>query len=219
MMPQQPALTRADLKTPKAAAIAGLLFSILLMAIFLLLRLAASADPSEPGTWLIGNARQITWAVNLVPFAGVAFLWFIGVLRDRLGEQEDRFFATVFFGSGLLFLGMLLILAAFTGGLVAAFEAQPHAMIDSATFYFVRSAIYSIANIYMAKMAAVFMMTTSMVAIYTAIAPRWLAIVGLTLAPLLLFGSSYLTWLFIAFPLWVMLISASVLRDNFRPPS
>jgi hypothetical protein len=30
-----------------------------------------------------------------VPFAGIAFLWFIGVLRDRLGEFEDRFFATV----------------------------------------------------------------------------------------------------------------------------
>ena len=43
--------------------------------------------------------------MNLIPFAGIAFLWFIGVLRDRLGEQEDRFFATVFFGSGLLFLG------------------------------------------------------------------------------------------------------------------
>jgi hypothetical protein len=41
-------------------------------------------------------------AVNQVPFAGIAFLWFIGMLRDRLGEFEDRFFATVFFGSGLL---------------------------------------------------------------------------------------------------------------------
>jgi len=42
-----------------------------------------------------------------LPFAGIAFLWFIGVLRDRLGELEDRFFATVFLGSGLLFLAML----------------------------------------------------------------------------------------------------------------
>jgi lauroyl/myristoyl acyltransferase len=45
--------------------------------------------------------------MNLVPFAGIAFLWFIGVLRDRLGEFEDRFFSTVFLGSGLLFLAML----------------------------------------------------------------------------------------------------------------
>jgi hypothetical protein len=26
-------------------------------------------------------------ALNLVPFAGLAFLWFIGVLRDRLGQS------------------------------------------------------------------------------------------------------------------------------------
>lgn len=45
--------------------------------------------------------------MKLVPFAGIAFLWFIGVLRDRLGQLEDRFFATVLFGSGPLFLGTL----------------------------------------------------------------------------------------------------------------
>ena len=54
-------------------------------------------------------------ALNLVPFAGIAFLWFIGVLRDRLGKAEDRFFATVFFGSGLLYLGMLFSAAALIG--------------------------------------------------------------------------------------------------------
>jgi hypothetical protein len=54
-------------------------------------------------------------ALYLVPFAGIAFLWFIGVLRDRLGELEDRFFATVFFGSGLLFLAMLFASAAVAG--------------------------------------------------------------------------------------------------------
>ena len=53
-----------------------------------------------------------------MPFAGVAFLWFIGVLRDRLAQLEDRFFATVFFGSGLLFLAMLFAAAAVIGAVV-----------------------------------------------------------------------------------------------------
>jgi hypothetical protein len=38
----------------------------------------------------------------LAPFAGIAFLWFIAAIRSQLGEREDRFFATVFLGSGLL---------------------------------------------------------------------------------------------------------------------
>src|SRR5215510_2290650 len=110
--------------------------------------------------------------------AGIAFLWFIGVLRDRLGEREDRFFATVFFGSGLLFLGMLFIAAAIVGALLMAFAARPAELINSAAFHFARAVAYGIVNIYMIKMAGVFMISTSTVAIYTGFAPRWLAILG-----------------------------------------
>ena len=62
-------------------------------------------------------------ALNLIPFAGIAFLWFVGVVRDRVGEREDRFFATVFLGSGLLFVAMLFVGAAVAGGLIAG-QAQ-----------------------------------------------------------------------------------------------
>ncbi|KAF0961121.1 hypothetical protein MLGJGCBP_05780 [Rhodococcus sp. T7] len=54
-----------------------------------------------------GNS-QIAAALFLAPIAGIAFLRFIGVLRDRFGDLEDRFFATVFLGSGLPFAGGLL---------------------------------------------------------------------------------------------------------------
>ena len=117
-------LVRANLRTPKAAAIAGMLFSLLLIAVFSLLRISVPADPQEPGSWLRTNSNTIALALNLVPFAGIAFLWFIGVLRDRLGALEDRFFATVFLGSGLLFLSMLFTAAAAVGGILMAFAAQ-----------------------------------------------------------------------------------------------
>jgi len=52
-----------------------------------------------------------------VPFAGIAFLSFIGILRDRLGQLEDRFFTTVFLGSGLLFAAMRFASGAVTGGI------------------------------------------------------------------------------------------------------
>src|SRR5271170_6190322 len=107
--------TTAGLRTPAAAAIAGLLFSFLLLAAFVLLRISVPLDPQEPGSWLHANSDNVGLAMNLVPFAGIAFLWFIGVLRDRLGQSEDRFFATVFFGSGLLFLGTLFLASATAG--------------------------------------------------------------------------------------------------------
>ena len=212
-------LTRANLKTPKAAAIAGMLFSMLLIAAFWLLRTSIPADPQESGAWVRGNPGSVALALNLLPFAGIAFLWFIGVLRDRLGQQEDRFFATVFFGSGLLFLAMLFTSAAIMGAILIAFAMQPEELIGSATFHFARAAAYSLVNVYMIKMASVFMITTSTVAIYTGIAPRWLSILGLALALILLFGSFYISWSFLVFPLWVFLVSASILSDSLRQTS
>lgn len=212
-------LTRANLKTPKAAAIAGIVFSVLLIVVFWLLRTSIPADPQEPGSWLHSNSRSVVLALNLMPFAGIAFLWFIGVLRDRLGQQEDRFFATVFFGSGLLFLAMLFTAAAIVGAIVIAFATEPEELIGSATFHFARAAAYSLVNVYMIKMASVFMITTSTVAIYTGIAPLWLAVLGYGLSLALLFGSYYFSWSFLVFPLWVLLISASILKDSLRPAS
>ena len=188
MMPTN-SLTHGASKTPKAAAIAGILFALLIIVVFALLRLSVPADPHEPGSWLRRDSEVVALALNLVPFAGIAFLWFIGVLRDRLGKAEDRFFATVFFGSGLLYLGMLFSAAALIGGLIMAFAAQPKELIDSATFHFDRAAVYNIVNIYLTKMASVFMMTTSTVALYTGLTPRWLAYLGYAMSLLLLFGS------------------------------
>src|SRR6516165_11589046 len=213
-MTQTHVLTREDLRTPKAAAIAGMLFSLLTVAIFCLLWNSVPADPQEPGLWLTTNSNAVTLGLNLMLFAGIAFLWFIGVLRDRLGEKEDRFFATVFFGSGVLFLAMLFTSAAMVGAILTAFALQPEQLMGSATFHLARAAAYSLVNVYMIKMASVFMITTSTVAIYTGIAPRWLAVLGFALALILLFGSFYISWSFLVFPLWVFLLSACILRDS-----
>lgn len=207
-------LTRPRLKTPRAAAIAGILFSVLLIAVFGLLRVSVPADPHDAGAWLSREPRTVVIALNLVPFAGIAFLWFIGVLRDRLGAAEDRFFATVFFGSGLLYLAMLFCAAALAGAVIVAFAARPREIIDSALFHFARAAVYDLVNIYMTKMACVFMISTSTVAIRTGFAPNWLALSGYGMAALLLLGSYYVSWGFVVFPLWVLMASVYILVDN-----
>jgi len=210
--------TRARLKTPKAAAIAGIAFSVLLIAILWLLRRSVPADPLDTGAWIATDSDTVVVALNLVPFAGVAFLWFIGVLRDRLGEQEDRFFATVFFGSSLLFLAMLFAAAAIAGAvmLLAANASEPDRLINSPIFHFARATVYIIANAYATKMACVFMVSTSTVVIRTAIAPRWIAILGFVLACILLVGSYYMSWTIVVFPVWVLLLSIHILIYNLR---
>jgi hypothetical protein len=137
------------------------------------------------------------------------------VLRDRLGQEEDRFFASVFFGSALLFLAMLFATAAI-GGAVILLGSSTRAddLINSETFRFARATAYIFMNVYAVKMAAVFMISTSTLIIYTAIAPRWIAFLGYLLAVGLLIGSYYIRWSFAVMPLWVFLISIYILLDN-----
>ena len=214
-MAENVALTHARLKTPKAAAIAGIVFSILLFAIFWLLRRSIPADPLEPGAWLAAERGTITFALNLIPFAGVAFLWFIGVLRDRLGEMEDRFFATVFFGSALLFLAMLFVAAALIGSVMLVASISESAELNSsASFRFARAAAFIVANVYAAKMAAVFMFSSSTVIVFTGIAPRWIAYLGFVLALTVLIGGQYIGWSLAVLPVWVLVISGHILMDN-----
>jgi hypothetical protein len=209
-MTDEHGLTRANFKTPKAAAIAGILFCILFVAVLWLLRMSVPTDPLEAGEWLRTSSGRAALALNLVPFAGLAFLWFIGVLRDRLGSREDRFFATVFLGSGLLFLAMLFCAAAVVGGILAAFAIDHDAFVDSATFHFARSVVYNIINIYAAKVAGAFLISTSTLALYTGVAPRWMALAGYVSAALLLFGGNYVPWTII------LLVSLHILLENLR---
>jgi len=124
-MSRSPTETRQIPSPPRAVAIIGMIFSVLYITGLALIRLAVPADPTEPGTWLAEPTCRnwVRFALNLIPFTGVAFLWFIAVLRNRVGLLEDRFFATVFLGSGLLFVAMLFAAGAVARGLVDTFAA------------------------------------------------------------------------------------------------
>jgi hypothetical protein len=165
---------RDRLKAPRAGAIAGIVFSILLIISLVLIRVSVPATPGDTGTWLAHSEKSVRLSLDLLPFAGIAFLWFIGVLRDRMGALEDRFFATVFLGSGLLFLAMIFALAAVAGGLMMAYESIPGKLMDSGIYTFARTEAYQFGNIFAMRMAAVFMMSTCTLAIRIGMFPRWM---------------------------------------------
>jgi hypothetical protein len=217
-MNPEKSLIQARMTTPRAAAIAGILFSILMITSLVLIRISVPADPQDAGTWLTEGWRNITLALNLLPFAGIAFLWFIGVVRDRLGKDEDRFFATVFLGSGLLFLAMLFTSSAVAGGILSIYGTAPGMLIDSGMYSFGRAVTYEIMNVYTMKMAGVFMISTCTLSLRTGITPRWMAFLGLALALVLLLSMGFLYWAPVVFPLWVLLISVHILLANFGKP-
>jgi hypothetical protein len=216
-MKQESALIGQRMRTPRAAAIAGILFSLLLIASMLLIRISIPANPLGPATDVINHSKAISLALHLLPFAGIAFLWFIAVVRDRLGELEDRFFATVFLGSGLLFIAMVFTSAAIAGGIITVLSSGSGNLIQSGAYALGRVVSYQVMHVYATKMAGVFMISTSTLALRTRIVPRWMAFLGYMLALILLLSVDSVEWVAVVFPLWVLLISVYILLANLRP--
>lgn len=197
---------RPELKTPRAAAIAGIIFSLLLTISIILIGVAR---PTESNIWI---TPILLFGLNLIPFAGIAFLWFIGVLRDRIGIYEDRFFATVFLGSGLLFLAMLFTAAAVAG----TFNMISTPILSPAMVDYSQRITSTIMGVYVMKMAAVFMISTSTILLRTRVLSRWLAYIGYACALCLLVITFFWQWILLLFPFWIFLLSLDILVTNLR---
>jgi hypothetical protein len=217
MVIKAPPLTRPP-APPRAAAVAGVIFSVLMSTSLVLVRLAVPASEHDAGVWLTDPSRRnaLRMAVHLAPFAGIAFLWFIGVLRNRLGALEDQFFATVFLGSGLLFVASLFAAAAFSGAIVQAVANGHTQLLNSDAYYMARLFAGAFLNVFAIKMAAVFMFSTSTIIFRTGILPRWVAIFGFACAAVLLLIITNWPWIALLFPLWMLVISTRILLAEFR---
>lgn len=215
-------LIRTRLKAPKAAAIAGIVFSVLLIISLVLLLLSIPVSLRESGGWIATNGKNVLPALNLIPFAGIAFLWFMGVVRDRLGKAEDQFFATVFLGSGLLFLALLFASAAVSGSVILLYTTQSDRLLESGLYNFGGSIARQLMNTYAVRMAGVFMISTSTLFIRSQVIPRWMAFLGYALALIMLLRIGHIDrigWVILSFPLWILLISVYILIDNYRKQS
>jgi len=217
-MSSSPAETRQTSSPPRVVAVSGIVFSALYITSLVLVRLAIPADPTDPGIWLADPAYRdwVRIALNLVPFTGIAFLWFMAVLRNRIGLLEDRFFATVFLGSGLLFVAMLFAAVAVSRGLLETFAAAGQSSANSETYAVGRAMAYALMNTFGMKMAAIFMFVTSMIGFRTAVLARWVSLVGFAFGLILLLVITDFAWIAMVFPLWVLLVSTYILVADFR---
>lgn len=194
------------LTTPRAAALAGVLFALLFGAALVLIRLALPEDGQPGSQWLREGSTNLRIAAVVMPFAGIAFLWFMGVVRDGLGRYEDKFFSTVFIGSGLLFLAMMFLAIGVGAGLEGS-----GAVAHSEVALFGQKVLLTVSKTYALRMAAVFMISLATIWLRTRLMPRWLAIASYVMAVGLLLASDLSMWLVLAFPAWVMVVSVLLL--------
>jgi hypothetical protein len=197
---------RAELRTPRSAAVAGIVFALILATVIALFR-AAGPGAEDSVAWLGDDGRrdQVKLALNLVPFAGIAFLWFIGVIRARLGDREDQLFSTVFLGSGLLFVVTLFLGSAAIAALLLV-QIGP-GETDLGTVRVVQEFATGLLATFGSRMAAVFVISVTSVGMRTRLVPRWMVVLGYGVALLLMLSPPVSRWSQMLFPAWVFVVS------------
>ena len=214
-----PAGIAGELRTPKSAAIAGILFALMLGTVIVMMSSAIPRDPGHGAIWITNASSRssVAFAMNLIPFAGIAFLWFIGVIRNRLGDREDKFFATVFLGSGLLFVGILFTAAAVMGSALFVYSESP--AFSRATLRMALVLGSTLLVTFGARMAAVFTLSVTTIGLRTQLVPRWLSVIGFACAVALVLTPPAPKLTQLVFPIWVLILSLHILLVSVRPPA
>ncbi len=194
-------------RTLVAGSIAGMVFGVLFGVCVAIVRFEVG-ESDDSGAWLRSGSSEVEWALGLLPFAGIFFLWFVGVSRQRLGRWEDRFISTLILGSGLLFLAMVFAAAALAGALIALFAKDPAGLPGSETYAFVQVAVSKIFGVYALRMAAVFLLCQATAWLRHGLMPKWLALTSDAVALVLLVVVSEEAWAVLIFPAWIFVISA-----------
>jgi hypothetical protein len=203
-----------SVRSVEAAAIAGIAYA-LLSAIALII-LASPPAPSEPDAtiteWYSQPDHRAMLAIGLAlsVTAAIAFLWFVAVIRRRVGQREDQFFATVFLGSGILLTGVTLVGAAVLASPSMTIDLTDGDVPDTAVLASLTGLGDSLLYFALLRVQAVFVMSTSALAMRTNTFSRYLSYFGY-LTALIMFVMPIATEpVGFAFPLWVAVISLAL---------
>lgn len=198
-------------RRPESAAVAGMIFAVILGVVIALLRDAVPEVPTDLGQWSedAGRREAVGRALNLIPFAGLAFLWFIAVIRAQVGAAEDRFVGTVFLGSGLIFVALLFTAAAALKAVLTLQESGIGLAAEGRAYGWALAA--ALLGTFGTRMAAIFVATVATSGRRSGVFPPWLAFSGYLVAVALLFTPPLPTVTEFLFPAWVFVLSLYLL--------
>ena len=137
-------------------------------------------------------------------------------IPDHIGDREDRFFATVFLGSGIIFVVLLFVWAAAIGAVFDSYAMAADILVGNDIFIFGFAFMNQIVGNYALRMAGVYMFSISTLWTRTSVMPRWLTIVTYIVAFGFLFFAGTIREARFIFPAWVFLVSVYILITNRR---
>ena len=190
-------------------AIAGLVFSALFVIAWFLLRESPSFDATnEELVAYYGDPDQrrnsMIAGLYVVPFAGIAFIWFMAALRDRYlryATREDTILSTAHVVAGALVVASLFTLAAVE--LAVAWLAETGASFDVDGARSLLAFGDASSNIMALRSAAVFVGVSATRAVRSGLFPRSYGVLSLLTALALLLVYEALPVVTLLFPAWV----------------
>ncbi len=207
---------RRQLRAPWAAGLAGILFALLFTSALLLMRNSPlTAASSAQLAQLFADGRDqllLIGGLYLAPFAGIMFLWFVAVVRDQVGEREDRFFSTVFLASGLIFVALWFAAAAAASTVVVGVRELGLDAPTEPEVQLVRSLAYTLLFGFATRSAAVFLFSVATLGLRSQAFPRWVALTGYLIGLVLLLVVTFWDWIILLLPAWVAVVSVFILR-------
>ena len=210
-------LIERRIKSPRSAAIAGIAYSILMITGMILTASISQTKPENITRDMLESwSRTSTIVITMIPFAGIAFLWFTGVIRDRLGEMEDQFFTTIFLTSGTILVVLLFLWGAVFGAIMGTRAIATVGLVDEDMYVFGFALMNEIIGNYILRMAGVYMSAINTLWTKTGLMPRWLTIVTYILALGFLLGAERFREARFIFPAWVFVVSVYILILNYR---
>jgi len=198
----------------ESAAIAGVVYAVLALVAFALLRQVPdlAGTDQEITAWYADRGHQtiLIVALNLVSISAVAFLWFVAVIRRRIGDREDQFFSTVFLGSAVLYAALYMVGAVAAAAPALAFSLLDGGSVDKAAATVSTGIAGGLLLVVGPRIQAVFIFTTSTVFLRTEVMPNWLAYFGYASGAALFLIPLLIEPLGLWFPVWVFVASITI---------
>lgn len=218
---------RRRLVSIEAAAIAGIVCAIgWALSLWGLLRVPGmgSSDDEIRAYYADGGHGAVTvlWLQVLV-MSTIAFLWFVGVIRGRIGEREPRLFGTVFFGSSILLAVLLFIGAALLAAptvLASVGDRTP----DPASVSLIRAVAAVVLSVFAPRVATLVMFSTASLGRATGALPKWLVWLTFVIGVIEFVNVSISRPSLFVVPAWILLVSVELLvrrsaQDLELPPA
>ncbi|MGH2583545.1 MAG: hypothetical protein ACRDJE_01380 [Dehalococcoidia bacterium] len=168
-----------------------------------------------------GDRRRILAGLYLMPFAGIAFLWFSVTLRmwiSGYGRRVDILFSNIQLVSGIVFIALFFVSAASASVLAASVEFAdvPIDPLTARQFPQFGTTLFFVFGV---RMAAMYVLATTNIGRIGDLLPRWFTYCGFAVGIFLLLSVTFSRALVLVFPAWMLVLCVILLTRARRVPA